>query len=128
MAYVHPETVLSPRSKVGRIIEIIYDAGPVASSWAAAIIEFDGERRLALRWNGDDTSHKGNPQSRGQPTWFTVPEPVADSLEKLIREKFESSDGELAARYREMAADTDRESEAAQWSEGLLSDALDPKG
>ena len=52
--------------------------------WALASLVWDGKPSLALRWNGDDDNRLGNPQSRGIPTWFVLPDDVAP----VIRERF----------------------------------------
>jgi len=87
--------------------------------------EEDGEERevVAARWNGDDERPLGNPVSRGHATWFVVDDYVAPHVEKAARAAAEKSPNSLAARYREMAKDADREREAEEWSEGLIGDA-----
>ena len=52
------------------LIDVLDDRG--AGSHSIAIGEWDGDRVLAMRWNGD-AGGLGNPQSRGIPTWFVVP-------------------------------------------------------
>lgn len=46
---------------------------------------------LAMRWNGDEGNPIGNPQSRGLPTWFIVPDEfrkaILDRLEEIAPEK-----------------------------------------
>jgi hypothetical protein len=90
------------------------------------LLNFDGEERIGIRWNGrEEQPEIGNPQSRGKPTWFVVPR----ELENLVREEAEhlgnSQEGGLLASYREMAKDREREAEAQEWSEGLIADATD---
>jgi hypothetical protein len=127
MSYINPQTVLSPRSRVGSV-DILYDDGP--GSWSVARLEYDDvPDRIGIRWNGSDQeSGIGNPQSRGRPTWFVVP----DELSALVREVAErlsnSQEGGLLAGYREMAADRHREAEALEWSEGLINDASYQEG
>jgi hypothetical protein len=126
MAYIDPRTVLSPKNRVGSV-DILYDGGP--GHWSVARLEYDGEERVGMRWNGEeDAAGIGNPQSRGKPTWFVVP----NELSTLVREEAEqlsnSQEGGLLAGYREMAADQRRETEAQEWSEGLISDASHQKG
>jgi hypothetical protein len=52
---------------------------------------------------------------------------LPEELEKVILEKVEevsmSGPNGLLERYREMASDSEREAEAEDWSEGLISDA-----
>lgn len=123
MPYVQPQTVLSPRSRLRRIVEVLYDGG--ADSWSAAVLDWDGERRLGVRWNGGEDSAVGNPQSRGQATWFIVPEELATPVLAKLQEM---RDPALAEGYREMAADAVREAEAEEWCEaGLEDEDPDPR-
>jgi hypothetical protein len=52
---------------------------------------------------------------------------VPDELTSIVREVAEqlsnAQEGGLLAGYREMAADEQRETEAQEWSEGLIGDA-----
>ena len=122
MSYVDPDTVVSPRSRVGSV-DVIYSSGP--GGWSVARLEYDGvEDRIGIRWNGsDDSSGIGNPQSRGMPTWFVVPEEFSALVQEQAEHLNNSQEGGLLAGYREMAADQQREAEAREWSEGLISDA-----
>lgn len=123
MAYVDPHTVISPRGRLREVVEVLHDGGP--DSWSAAMLDWDGQHCLGLRWNGGDGSAVGSPQSRGQATWFLVPQPLFDTvLEKLQAMR----DGALADGYRDMAADAVREEEAAEWCEaGLDDEDADPR-
>lgn len=126
MAYIDPQTVLSPKNLV-RAVDILYNGGP--GDWSVARLEYDGEERIGMRWNGrEEKAGIGNPQSRGKPTWFVVPK----ELSALVREEAErmsnSQEGGLLAGYREMAADRQREAEAQEWSEGLINDANHQEG
>jgi len=83
---------------------------------------------MATRWNGDDERPLGNPVSRGQATWFVVDDYAAASIEHAAREAAQDSPHGLAAGYREMAEDLDREREARDWMEGLIGDGTDQAG
>jgi hypothetical protein len=117
---------MTPKNRI-RSVDVIYNGGP--GSWSAALLEFDGEERVGVRWNGDER-HRGlgNPQSRAKPTWFVVPQ----ELDHLVREEAEHlsslQEGGLLAGYREMANDRERELEADEWSEGLIGDATGQEG
>lgn len=98
--YLRPETVVSPRAR-WRLRHVIYDGGPLggASGWSAAEGQWEDEDGhwsdcLAVRWNGNETKPLGNPHSRGQPTWFIVPEeleePFRKTIEALTRSQRES--------------------------------------
>lgn len=82
MAYIHPQMVLSPKAGVSNL-QVIYDGGE--GQWSAARMNWYSSEVLALRWNGEDGS-VGNPQSRGVPTWFVVPDELSDCIEKRIVE------------------------------------------
>ncbi len=120
--YVKPATVLSPRTRMSAVLEVIHDPG--AGGMSVARILFDEEERLAVRWNGDDGDQPlGHPVSRRQPTWFVLADYVRDAVEEAAREEAAKSETGLAAGYREMAKDKDREREASEWTEGLIGDA-----
>ena len=122
MAYVNPETVLTPRNRVTSV-EILYSSGQ--GGWSLARLEFDDEDRLGIRWNGSEQEPGiGNPQSRGRPTWFVVPKELADVIRDEIEEFGDSKHAELLSAYREMASDRERETEAQEWCEGLISDGI----
>ena len=120
MAYVVPEQVLSPKKRVGGIIEVIHDPGENGMSVAKII--WDDEPVVAVRWNGNSEQPLGNPMSRRQPTWFVVGGYAAASVEQAAREAAERSPNSMVAKYREMANDSAREREAEEWSEGLIGD------
>ncbi len=95
----------------------------VRGSWSAAEVEWDNRSRLGIRWNGDDVSKVGSPQSRGNPTWFIVPDEIAVDVLKLVDTLKQRDTDELDAGYLAMANDTEREAEAMEWVEGLISDS-----
>ncbi|MGA9039155.1 MAG: hypothetical protein WB421_01345 [Terriglobales bacterium] len=121
MTYIRPEEVLSPRSLVGGIVEVIHDPGE--NRMTVARILWDEKEVVATRWNGNDERPLGNPVSRGHATWFVVDEYAAAKVEEAARAAAEKSPNSLVAKYREMANDEDREREAEEWSEGLIGDA-----
>jgi hypothetical protein len=121
MAYVRPEEVLSPKSSVGGVIEVIHDPG--AGRMSVARILWEEQEKIATRWNGSDEQPLGNPVSRGHATWFVVDDYAAAKVEEAARAAAEQSPNSLVTRYREMAADSERERDAEEWSEGLIGDA-----
>ena len=123
MAYIRPEDVLSPRKHVGGVLEVIHDPGEGRMSVARII--WDDQEAIATRWNGYADRPLGNPVSRGQATWFVVDDYAAASVEQAARAAAQDSPHGLAAGYREMAADVDREREAQDWVEGLIGDGTD---
>jgi hypothetical protein len=125
MAYVKPQQVLSPKAKVGGVVEVIHDPGEGRMS--VARILWEQEEVVATRWNGNSEQPLGNPVSRGHATWFVVDDYAADSVERAARKAAEESPTGLAAQYRQMANDIEREREAEEWSEGLIGDASTPR-
>lgn len=85
MSYIDPKTVLSPKGSITDI-EVIIDRGE--NSWSLARMKWDGSSVIAMRWNGG-SNHGipsiGNPQSRGYPTWFVVPDDVGELIEKSFK-------------------------------------------
>ena len=66
---VPPEDVTSPQDR-WTLIGVLRDGGPAQASYAVGL--WEGELRIACRWNGWDGSPKGNPVSRGSPTWMVM--------------------------------------------------------
>ena len=86
MPYTKPQDAKSPRAN-WTLIDVLYDGGP--GQHAVSIGEWDGVRRLGMRWNGTDEQPAGNPQSRGIATWFVLPPGVYDAviIEKMPESK-----------------------------------------
>lgn len=86
MSYTPPDMVISPKGRVEEL-KVIYDGGE--ESWSLAKMKWDGENAVGIRWNGGSEDKKfpgiGNPQSRGVPTWFILPEEVARVTLALVR-------------------------------------------
>ena len=123
MAYVNPETVLSPKNRVKSIREVVYNGGP--GKWSVALLEYGkaGKLCIGFRWNGDEGERGlGHPQSRGKPTWEILPPELGDVVLEKVEQLQGSQHAKLRAGYQEMAADREREAEAEEWSEGLIGD------
>lgn len=120
MAYVAPETVCAPRVSV-REVDVIYDKG--SGEWSAARVNWEGEDRIGIRWNGGDGPGVGNPQSRGRATWFIVPQDLQQVVLDKVEELNSLAPGGLRDKYAEMARDSERERAAEEWTEGLIGDA-----
>jgi len=128
MAYVDPMTVVSPRNRL-RSVDVLYNSGQGRASWSVALLDFDGDECVGIRWNGsDDEPGVGNPQSRAKPTWFVVPGELAAVVREQVEQLSNLQEGGLLARYREMANDREQEAEALEWSEGLIGDAIREEG
>ena len=124
MSYVDPHSVASPKNMVSDV-EVIYDSGPRESSWAVAKLRWDRRPAVGIRWNGELGAGKGigNPQSRGLPTWFVIPDELAELVREAAEKLANGGDLRLLSEYQQMARDQEREAEAEEWSEGLIGDA-----
>lgn len=87
--YVKPDDVHAPKRR-WQLFHVLFDGGdrthPRAepnSTVSLAIGRWDERPALAIRWNGTKDEPLGNPQSRGLPTWFIVPDqyvqPILDA-------------------------------------------------
>jgi len=121
--YNDPKSVLSPKGRI-KSVEVIFDKGPKDGSWSVARLTWDNlPNKVGIRWNGDRISTKGLPQARGNPTWFVVPDELADAVLNAARQWERLQQDDLLESYRQMAADKEREAEADDWTEGLIGDA-----
>lgn len=80
---VKPETVLSPQTRVEGPVSVLANTGP--DGYSIAELVYDGAEAVGMRWNGGGGDDLGHPTSRGQPTWFILPEPVANLVRASIR-------------------------------------------
>jgi hypothetical protein len=122
MSYIDPKTVLSPKGSVSDV-EVVFNTGPSENSWSIAKLKWDDEPAVGIRWNGGEDSGVGNPQSRGNPTWFIVPSELSKVVLEYAETLAKKTHQNLAAAYHEMAQDHEREVEAEQWCEGLIGNA-----
>jgi hypothetical protein len=120
MAYVEPTMVWAPKASI-RSVEVLYNRGP--GQWSVARVVWEGKEKIGIRWNGDNGPGIGNPQSRGNATWFILPDELEETILSKIEDLAMSGPGGLIEGYTAMAADASRESEAEEWSEGLIGDA-----
>jgi hypothetical protein len=85
---IPPTQVVSPQ-RHWTLVAVIHDEGEGGA--AAAIGRWDGDHVLVMRWNGTKSNPLGNPQSRGLPTWFVIPErfrqPILDAILKVSPSK-----------------------------------------
>ncbi len=126
MGYVDPASVDSPKGKI-RSVTVLHN--DLDKGWAVAEVDYENEPRIGLRWNGwEGEPGIGNPQSRGHPTWFLVPAEFEDVVRQRAEELAKDGSNKLRDGYRAMARDRAREAEAADWTEGLIGDAGNPKG
>ena len=121
--YIDPKTVISPKDKVSKV-KVLFDMGPVDHSWSVAQVTYGDQERIGIRWNGDEKeSKKGVPLANAHPVWFILPDEIAEVIETKVKDMNGSRASHLLEGYRQMAADRERESEAEEWTEGLIGDA-----
>jgi hypothetical protein len=72
---VRPQDVKSPKEH-WVLIDVLIEK----QDWSLAVGEWDGDRCLAARWNGNAERPKGNPVSHGMPTWFVLPREFIGAL------------------------------------------------
>ena len=82
MPYTHPDMVISPHGRL-KNLKVIYDGGE--EGWSLAEMKWDGKDALGIRWNGGPQTGVGNPQSRGIPTWFILPDAVATLIQENLK-------------------------------------------
>lgn len=86
MSYINPNMVLSPKALVGNL-NVLYDGGE--NEWALAEMTWAEDPVVALRWNGGSEDPRfpgiGNPQSRGVPTWFVLPDEVGEAVITMLK-------------------------------------------
>jgi hypothetical protein len=95
VSYQDPSIVKSPKGAVSHL-HVIYDGGEQAADagdwagWSVAELEWYEEPTMACRWNGSsdnpEVSEIGNPQSRGNPTWFVIPRALQSVIRERLRE------------------------------------------
>lgn len=85
MSYTHPDLVRSPKSRI-EDLQVVYDGRE--GGWSLAKMKWDKNDAVGIRWNGGTEDKKfpgiGNPQSRGVPTWFILPDEVAEVVLDFI--------------------------------------------
>ena len=94
-SYKNPKFINSPKGMV-EVVEVIYD-GKDDPAYSLAIIKWENIYKLGIRWNiayseWDDYRKQngqdeciGNPQSRGIPTWFVLPDDMMFSEKFTVR-------------------------------------------
>jgi hypothetical protein len=95
VSYPDPGKVRSPKGAISHL-HVVYDGGEQTidagnwAGWSVAEFEWYEKPTLACRWNGSsenpEVSEIGNPQSRGNPTWFIIPAPLHDVVRERLRD------------------------------------------
>jgi hypothetical protein len=83
-SYILPQDVISPQGKVSGKPHVIYDSGENSDNnegFSIASVNYGGEDRICLRWNGSAEDPLGFPNARGYPTWDVVPRQLAPFVE-----------------------------------------------
>jgi hypothetical protein len=97
ITYIRPSDVCSPK-RLWSLVQVLFDGGEDRpgnpSNNSLAIGLWGGKPVLAMRWNGNKENPLGNPQSRGLPTWFIVPEQHWKQI--LETEQYRFSDDKIA--------------------------------
>lgn len=95
MSYITPDMVVSPKNKITNV-DVLIDNGE--DSWSLAEVVWEGRVNIGIRWNGSSKQGVdqrfngiGNPQSRGVPTWFILPEDVG----QCVKQNFIKNGGAL---------------------------------
>lgn len=82
---IDPKEVVSPKDQWTLIDVLVERGGPDENWWALALGKWNGVPCLAARWSGAGSPESmGNPQSRGYPTWFILPDELAIQAKELI--------------------------------------------
>lgn len=84
MPYIKPDAVISPKA-MWRLVDVVLDGGEGEPAYAIGM--WDRRRAIGFRWNGDDDSPLGNPQSRGLPTWVILDPALKGAVLKLVEKK-----------------------------------------
>lgn len=86
MSYIDPKMVISPKARISNL-DVVYNGKE--NGWSLAKMKWDGNDVVGMRWNGGSKDHRfpniGNPQSRGVPTWFILPEAVANVILDMLK-------------------------------------------
>jgi len=84
--YITPDKVTSPRRMwtLIRVLETGDKPDSHGNRVAISIGKWEGTTVLGMRWNGEEGSPIGSPQSRGLPTWFIIPRRLQDAVVKTL--------------------------------------------
>ena len=69
-----PNNVWSPRSKVSDLKVLCKNR---EGGFSIALLKWEDNERLAIRWNGADDKKLGYPHSHFKATWFIIPKQLA---------------------------------------------------
>ena len=88
------------------LIHVLQDGGEATSlnesPSSLAIGRWDNKPALGMRWNGNGDNPLGNPQSRGLPTWFIVPEQYWKPILETGLRRVSDDTTEFARKFLEM--------------------------
>ena len=92
MSYVTAADVASPANK-WKFERVMLDRGEGLGVYCIGY--WDMRPVICYRWNGNSEQHKGNPVSRGYPTWMVL----ADEDYPVIIEIFPAAEREYARKF-----------------------------
>ncbi|WP_284948334.1 hypothetical protein [Acidisoma cladoniae] len=84
MPYIDPGDVISPKT-MWRLVDVILDRGEGEPAYSIGM--WERRRRIGFRWNGNQDSPLGNPQSRGLPTWVILDPALNKAVVKLVEKE-----------------------------------------
>jgi hypothetical protein len=87
--YVDPSTVNSPQRSIADLWVLfdggLWKEGDLWSGWSVARMTWEGDpNAVGCRWNGEKGVSAGSPSSRGYPTWFIIPAPLAEIVVEAV--------------------------------------------
>jgi len=79
-----PQHVVSPKNKL-KNLKVIFEN----QEYNYSIAQMTWEENLAygIRWNGGEKYPLGSPHSNGHPTWFILPNDIAEIVVEYIKNK-----------------------------------------
>jgi len=114
MAYVEPATVWAPKSSIRSVHNSLQLR---ARRLVRCKHRLGGSEAIGIRWNGKDGPGIGNPQSRGNATWFILPGTVKEVILSRI-DDLAMSGPEINRGIRGDGQRCSPRREAEEWSEG----------
>ncbi len=88
MSYNNPQKVVSPKTKLGGPVTVLFDGGDQLgdnNGFSVASFLWEGKPVIGVRWNGME-GNPGAPQSRGLPIWFVLPSKLEKAVLRALQE------------------------------------------
>jgi len=77
--FFRPQDVTTPKLQ-WKLIKVLHEGSNDGGGYSIAAGSWDDQSVIAMRWNPCEGRPLGNPQSRGLPTWFIVPEALNKAI------------------------------------------------